>query len=355
MLQFPLLTGPYAVGTTLRYITEQTELSSQAEQRELMVRFWYPAEGKRNLPSPYSQQGANALEALNGYLPISGKSTEEIIIHSTVDAPIKQKQWPVIFFEHGYILSMPESYTAICEELASHGYIIVAIAHTDYAFKVEFPDGTLIDYDKNKLTTMATDYYKLEDQAVWLKDNEIVLKALKGYSEDQKDFFFNVCDMNMLGIIGHSFGGVIAQKLCFHTSLFKAGISLDGIVIKKSTNTNLNAFKFLVAQEWADILTSDLKNLVSEHSMNKKLIESAYTEFVKMQSSALLPESLISYEIIPNTKHNSFMDLMILKELSFYKNETGSVIDEFVGTIDSRKILATINQKIVSFFKENLK
>lgn len=355
MLQFPLLTGPHAVGTTLRYITEQTELSSQAEQRELMVRFWYPTEGACNLTSPYSEQGTDALEALNGYLSLGGKSSEEIITHSIVDAPIKQQLWPIIFFEHGYIASMPESYTAICEELASNGYLVVAIAHTGYAFKVEFPDGRTINYDASKFEIMKTDYYKFEDQAVWLKDNEIVLKALKGYSENQKDFFFNVCDMNMLGIIGHSFGGVIAQELCFHTSLFKAGISLDGVVIKKTTNTNLNAFKFLAAQEWADILTSDFRQYAQENSINKELIESAHTEFVKMQNSALLPESLISYEIIPGTKHSSFMDLLILKELSFYKNETGSIMDSFVGTIDGRKTLKNINQKIVSFFNENLK
>lgn len=355
MLQFPLLTGPHAVGTTLRYITEQTELSSQAEKRELMVRFWYPAEGERNLPSPYSQQGTDALEALNGFLSLSGKFTEEIMTHSAINIPIKQKQWPVIFFEHGYIASMPESYTAICEELANHGFMIVAIAHTNYAFKVEFPDGRTVNCDMSKMSNMAKDYYKLEDYKVRFDNITFTINALSQYSKDSNDFFFNTIDMNNLGIIGHSFGGGSALQMCLTHPLFKAGISLDGLMIGQTVNGLIKPFKFLIAEESATNFEDSLETWATKYSIDKEFVNHSCDEFKIMQKASTQPMSLVSYEIIPSIKHSSFMDLLILKELSFYKNETGSIMDCFIGTIDGRKTLQSINQKIVSFFKENLK
>ncbi|NBQ17355.1 hypothetical protein EBU24_03495 [bacterium] len=355
MLQFPLLTGPYAVGTTLRYITEQTELSSQAEQRELMVRFWYPAEGERNLQSPYSQQGTDALEALNGYLSLSGKSIEEIMTHSALNIPIKQDKWPIIFFEHGYISSMPESYTAICEELASHGFMIVAIAHTGYAFKVEFPYGKIVTCDMNKASKMATDYYKLEDYKARLDNITFTLNALSGYTKNANDLFFNACDMNNLGIIGHSFGGGSALQMCLVHPLFKAGLSLDGLMIGKTVEILTKPFKFLIAEESAINFADSLKAWSTAYSIDQGFVEHACAEFKAIEEATKKTVPFVSYEIIPGTKHSSFMDLLVLKELSFYKNETGSIMDSFIGAIDNRKTLDYINRSIVKFFKENVK
>jgi platelet-activating factor acetylhydrolase len=50
-----------------------------------------------------------------------------------LDAPVG-KRWPVLFFSHGVGCSRL-MYSQICGELASHGYLVVAIEHRDGALQ----------------------------------------------------------------------------------------------------------------------------------------------------------------------------------------------------------------------------
>ena len=120
---------------------------------------------------------------------------------------------------------MPDDYTAFCEELASHGYIIASVAHTYYARQVVFPDG-------RKITASAELYTKqtgpsADEQRMWADDVQCVLDHLMQYNANTQNTFFNLLDPNRVGIIGHSMGGSTAFRLCMEDPRFKAGVSLD--------------------------------------------------------------------------------------------------------------------------------
>ena len=55
--------------------------------------------------------------------------------------------WPVVLFSTGYGIER-QLYTGLVEDLASHGYVVVAIDHPHDANIVSFPDGHTVSIGK---------------------------------------------------------------------------------------------------------------------------------------------------------------------------------------------------------------
>ena len=66
-------------------------------------------------------------------------------LHATADAaPLTRRGgWPVVLFSPGFGVER-ELYAGLVEDLASHGYVVVAIDHPHDASIVEFPDGHVV-------------------------------------------------------------------------------------------------------------------------------------------------------------------------------------------------------------------
>jgi predicted dienelactone hydrolase len=66
---------------------------------------------------------------------------EAVTLDATADAlPLRRSGgWPVVLFSPEFGVEH-ELYTGLVEDLASHGYVVVAIAHPHDASIVEFPD-----------------------------------------------------------------------------------------------------------------------------------------------------------------------------------------------------------------------
>lgn len=70
------------------------------------------------------------------------------------DLPLSDsmKDYPVVFYNHGGT-TYPEQNTAVCQELASAGYVVVSVAHPGSgAFRMK--DGRVIDFTKEFLDTL---------------------------------------------------------------------------------------------------------------------------------------------------------------------------------------------------------
>src|SRR6476646_138342 len=70
---------------------------------------------------------------------------EHVMLDASADtAPLKRRGgWPVVLFSPGFGAER-ELYAGLIEDLASHGYIVVAIDHPHDAGIVEFPDGRVV-------------------------------------------------------------------------------------------------------------------------------------------------------------------------------------------------------------------
>lgn len=219
----PAPTGPYQVGRTARHWVDEAReeifTDDPDDQRELVVRIWYPADGDANAaPAPYVEDftGATGEDAIRAWLsflnpdaPIVTWLVERMgqwAAHAIADAPIADTQtnYPVLIFSPGF-RSLPEQYTAQIEELASHGYVVVGISHTYISGVSVFPEGTIVpahNFDfrspqqfERVLNTSAQDILFVIDQVELLN------------ADDATGQFNGRLDLEHIGVFGHSLGG----------------------------------------------------------------------------------------------------------------------------------------------------
>jgi hypothetical protein len=245
----PEPTGPYAVGrVSYHWIDRSREetFTEEGDERELMAFVWYPAQK----PAPASPTEIAA------YLP--GKWGEErqkqfgnwsflaqrldsVRTHSFEDTLVAgtEERYPVLVMEPG-LGPLPTDYTTLAENLASHGYVVVASAPTYSASVVVFPDGRVAPStplgsfpgDENAPLTEAKIQ---EDEAagsrlvwVWAKDMSFELDQMQRLDSERGGRFYGRLDLGRVGMFGHSLGGATALRACALDDRCGAAANLDG-------------------------------------------------------------------------------------------------------------------------------
>lgn len=153
-------TGPYKVGTITYDWTDSSRREEKCNgadvKRELMVQVWYPAENTENLKkAPYTKDAPEIIRGLEKYYfikPFLLRKLKDVQTHSFINAQLSSKsvKYPVLIFSHGMVGSRNQN-TFQAEELASHGYIVVAVDHPYYAAATVFSDGRVAE------STISTD------------------------------------------------------------------------------------------------------------------------------------------------------------------------------------------------------
>jgi dienelactone hydrolase len=139
----------------------------------------------------------------------------------------KRKKFPLLLLSHG--LGEPRSlYTALSQDLASHGYIVVCIDHP-YGGITVLPDGRVIsaDEDPDAGNPEATP----KQVEAWAKDASFVLDQMSKPASARRTAaqrFATQIDLDRVGMLGHSLGGAAALETCRTDSRFKACADLDG-------------------------------------------------------------------------------------------------------------------------------
>ncbi|XVU30090.1 alpha/beta hydrolase family protein [Actinoplanes sp. CA-054009] len=195
-LTLPAPTGPYPVGTVERQLA--------GRRRKLMASVWYPASARRGPLAPWMPDAPmRALLAANG-LPDDAAAAPLTAAH--VGAPPLRAlgRRPVILFSHGADGHRSET-TVIVQELASHGYTVVTVDHTDSY--TEFPGGRLHVPDDD---VSVTPY----DHAA---DISFVLDHLAEEMAGRR-----------IGMFGYSKGGTATAVIMGRDRRIRAGVSLDG-------------------------------------------------------------------------------------------------------------------------------
>lgn len=114
----------------------RTSSARGAGRRTFQVLLFYPIESHRHQhESRYGwlpREAPRALAAVLGLPKFLFTYLQNVETHSMLVAPLsrKRKKYPIVFFSHGLTL-LPTLHSVLCEGLASQGYIVVAIHHTD--------------------------------------------------------------------------------------------------------------------------------------------------------------------------------------------------------------------------------
>lgn len=269
-ITLPRPTGPYPTGTTLVHMRDERRvdpLDPAGGKRELMVQLWYPARPAPGKPlAAYAPPGeAAALQVMQPDVPAGGFTAAT---NSRLGAPVRPGVHKVVFFHHGLCASRTDT-TAVNEQLASLGYVVVALGSTHESWAVEFPDGRVVGPSDLAFCGAGGDPFSEEGQAILNKllavrvaDTRFVLDRLAA-GAGLPPGLAGAMDTRRVGMFGHSFGGGTAAAVLHADRRFVAGVDLDGFVIGPVAKTGLSK-PFLVLgssyhdtvldPSWADFL-----------------------------------------------------------------------------------------------------
>jgi len=227
----PRPTGNSQVGTRVMHWVDGHRMDpyrGDGTKRELMVRFWYPTSGAAACtPADYTSLGVwtQFSQLLRTPLP-------QVSTNSCLNAPVESGAHAVVLVTPGFTGTFTD-YTFLTEDLASRGYVVVAVDHTYEATAVEFPDGRL---EQGIFGSFLTSYTRSDPQAlafavsVRLADLRFVVNQLTTLNNVGNSAFAGKLDLSRLALVGHSLGGLTTVRGVEKDKRFRAGISLDGLV-----------------------------------------------------------------------------------------------------------------------------
>ena len=150
---------------------------------------------------------------------------------------IEDTKYPVVVFSHG-LAGNKTMYSILCSELASQGYVVLALEHADGTASVakiagkrgtyrfyEGLGGEVGQYDKtrHRVKEMKTAYQILRRMN---KGGHI--EGLKlSHGAHESGFLEGCIDMRCIAAIGHSYGGATVAALCCEDPLYRLGVCLD--------------------------------------------------------------------------------------------------------------------------------
>jgi predicted dienelactone hydrolase len=341
---FPAPTGPYAVGTTTRYLIdsnrEETHAGASTAKRELMIQIWYPAVvTSREKLAPYVMP--NMPGRRNAQLAL-------VKTRSLLDAPVSKEggPFPIVLFSPAIGGSRYQN-TFQLEELASHGFVVVGIDHPYSSNNVVFPDGRRIriavEYlDVSSLKNLQESTRRLElDLAVRVGDASFVADTLTQWNRDDPGGQFNGrLNTQGFGVIGHSYGGAVAADLCRGEARFVAGMNLDGWMFGGSEELGVQRpFFFVLDDEPAPTLAE----LNSPDPAQRTLYLRVKEGFDAVDHSLRVHGGY--FLAIKGTAHFTYTDYAIYSKLRRFGD---------AGTADPNFVYQVLNRYTVAFFKKYL-
>lgn len=228
----PRPTGQYGTGTRIWHWTDPARVGApgadSGRAREVMVQLWYPSSAASDFDrAPYATLDRDLARIQTWSLA------------NAVFAPVAPRA-PVIVLCPGRGTAR-HFYTAIAEELASHGFAVAAI-DMPYIGRAVFPDGRSIPPSARYRPSpelMAGPYAQVdsffaEAAAIGAADVAFVLQQLATVPDV-------ALDLGRLGAFGHSLGGRICGAAVAADRRFRGYASMEGIPPREVRQSGLDA------------------------------------------------------------------------------------------------------------------
>jgi len=343
---FPKPTGIYNVGTKSLHLTDKSRDETKNLEpelfREIMAQVWYPTEQKQTPLTHYAADYViNSLKDIFKNFPDVTKEDlselDSIQTHAMPDAKISEKGlFPLIIVSHGYYGSR-FYFSAYCEELASNGYIVLAIDHTYDSGITQFPDKRTVPF---KLITTANqesdEFYNHFHTRLEIRTSDI------SFILDQipTTFLANKVNMNKIGALGCSLGGEAVIQIATQDKRIKAIAVMDGFPVgpelPDSLSTPLMVF-FAEKTNWSDLKCSEKKKeeFANQTKAYKKLCD--YTITMK------------------NADHVIFTDFALFNHLDLFKKIPATASHFKIGQKDGFKATEIICTYLKAFFDRHLR
>ena len=368
----PAPVGPFAVGRIDYHWTDVSRLephsAENSARRELMVHVWYPAEPSKaaGVRAPYLADfmavkkvvTKEALEALFrpahfAMIDLAGLPETHAVERAAM--PRASVKYPVLIFSHG--LGNPTAlYTAALEDLASHGYVVAAIDHTyDSAFTT-FPGGRIVTYARDAWNAETqkpggyVDYVKTRIEEMWAPDIRFVITELTHHDRAQSlnAPFAGRLDLQRVGALGHSMGGLAAVRACQLDSRIFACMNQDADIagspfVRSSPDEPLRKPLLFFTAATANVFKGSFINPTDDALASMRTTRAQYDVDVRRvqmnQNNALASTEAPSYRVLidrPSFVHRSFSDLTLLAAYYEPKTSADAALDFKIATSYTR-------------------
>jgi pimeloyl-ACP methyl ester carboxylesterase len=268
-VELPRPTGSFAVGRTTRSWAGRLDADLSAgdskSARQIFAWIWYPAaiaqppaSTEAYLPAPWRE----AIEASGSAFMrhLFERDLSRVIVHSLHEpaASPARASYPVVVFRGGGATQAAE-YSALAEDLASHGYIVVGI-DAPYRTRVfVMPDGIVIERSNENNPELVPPQQAFEHMLPrlvneWSADVAFTLDRLADLdSSDQANVLSGKLDLTRVSVVGHSLGGAVAAEFCANDARCKVGIDIDGLVTESvAQHAPVIPFMFLMSDHSRD-------------------------------------------------------------------------------------------------------
>jgi dienelactone hydrolase len=324
--RLPIPTGPFGVGAQRDQLGDTT------------IFFWYPTQNKSSKATLAWAPGL-ALQKSDLLHKMAGFDT--IFTSAQLNAPIAKSEmhYPVILYSHGHG-SDPMDNTALCEDLASYGYIVISIKHS-YLPAVQSEQQISYKNDRE---------LKKQELEIWVSEAQNVLDYLQVINEQEKNMFYDKLDLNKIGMIGYSFGGATAVQVCQRDARCKASINMDGLLYGAQPPC---AFK----KPFMCLLSSESARFLSEKEQLKNFQTKENYEAYRQDLLPVINElcQIIgkdAYKIIINgTMHGAFSDFAIVQ----YRSILTRFLIEGIGALNGYRSHEIVKTYVRNFFDKYLK
>jgi dienelactone hydrolase len=241
--------GLFGTGTITAELTDPdrpAHLATSRMGRSLRVQVWYPASATPGA-APLVW---NALRR-NAATPLPLRALLALIRTRTTAIPqakiLAGPSLPLVVYNHGMV-SFADENTSLMEDLASHGYIVLAIEHAEQMQELQAlnrsrsseqrrQDAVLVrqlrQVSRDERSRLAPEYYRASpvscqivierahDTAFVLRRVKEVMGALPGISSDS-------VDPEHAHLIGYSIGGAVSMEVARNNTAALSVVSIDG-------------------------------------------------------------------------------------------------------------------------------
>jgi ABC-type antimicrobial peptide transport system permease subunit len=356
-LELPKPTGQHKVGTADIHLVDETRDDPwrKDKARELMISIWYPAQRESEQKALYMQPEAakyydeNIITTIgldSGQIDLSGIDTE-----AWLNAPAAESEegWPVILYSPGG--TVPRNFgTAVVEDLASRGFVVVTVDHTYETSVVEFPDGH-IETDRlpkmNAKTILKMLDVRVDDMRYVLNQLSLIQEGINPDHEQRKlpTGIGKALNLTKLGIYGHSAGGATSAQFMYEEERVDAGIDLDG-TMGYMPDYPLPVAKYGLSRPF--MLMNSGYNKKDE--VDSHLTAEDRNSFWKNSDGWKLDIA------IPKGAHYTFTDYQILlPQLDRKLSISPRIIQKSIGTAEAIQVFDAQKNYIAAFFELHLK
>jgi dienelactone hydrolase len=345
MFHLPKTTGSYPVAIQTLHFIDPVRVESHAgaphKPREVTIDIWYPSA---------SRTGKHGIYRLLAECDLRSTYQSVLKTDSLQDAPIAQGKFPIILFNHAW-RGFRQRSTYIMQELASQGFVVVAISHPYNAAKVLMADGSVADgrnqpdlgsfYNKPILTLDQRLAMWNEELTIQTADDKLVLDDLTQINDSSTNTLAGHLDLTHVGAFGHSFGGNVSAQLAHDDPRVLSAIVLDGVLHGPVGSTGLPKPLFRIQAESPEAKPGDENSPIQSTRVHAQMSNLGEGNLARSF------HKFGGYQVVlRGIDHENFTDKGFF---SPFHSLTG------IGSIPMPRAAFLIDSYIVAFFTQTLK